>query len=46
MAAHIALTRNPSTDNTVHKRLLKPGNLLLETLNLLPTIQRPSIVQP
>jgi hypothetical protein len=35
-----------STDNAIHKLLLKPSNLPLEPLNLLPTIQRPSVMQP
>ena len=33
-----------SVDNLVHPPLLEPLDLLLESLNLAPTIQRPAII--
>jgi hypothetical protein len=35
-----------SSQSSINKLLLQLGNLSLELLNLLPTIQRPTIIQP
>lgn len=39
-------TGNNLTDNAVHKGLLHPRNLPLERINLLPAVQRSTIMQP
>jgi hypothetical protein len=35
-----------SSQSSINKLLLQLGNLSFELLNLLPTIQRPAIIQP